>query len=101
MFTDDQGDRHETQEEESVDKKLDLILAEIKKLEGAFARNEDGSIDFEGHRKYHEAMIRAAEEQAQFWHDLKMEIFKKGIVAAIVIMLGLAWVGAQAKFGIK
>lgn len=101
MFTDDQGDRHETNEESSIDHKLDLILDEMKKLEGAFAKNEDGSIDFEGHRKYHEAMIRAAEEQEKFWHDLKMEIMKKGIIAAIIILLGLLWIGVQTKFGLK
>ena len=101
MFTDDQGDRQETKEEATVERKLDLILDEIKKLEGAFARNEDGSVDFEGHRKYHEAMIRAAEEQEQFWKELKIEIIKKGAIAAIVIVLGLVWVGAQAKLGLK
>ena len=101
MFTDDQGDRQETKEEATVERKLDMILDEIKKLEGAFARNEDGSVDFEGHRKYHEAMIRAAEEQEQFWKELKREIIKKGAIAAIVIVLGLVWVGAQAKLGLK
>lgn len=101
MFTDDQGERHETREEVSIDRKLDLILDEIKKLEGAFAKNEDGSIDIDGHRKYHEAMIRAAEEQEKFWKDLKQEIIKKGIVAAIIITLGLLWIGVQTKFGLK
>ena len=101
MFTNDQGDRQETKEEATVERKLDLILDEIKKLEGAFARNEDGTVDFDGHRKYHEAMIRAAEEQEQFWKELKREIIKKGAIAAIVIVLGLVWVGAQAKLGLK
>lgn len=101
MFTDDHGDRHETNDEMGIERKLDLILDELKKLEGAFAKNEDGSIDFDGHRKYHEAMIRAAEEQEKFWHDLKMEIFKKGIIAAIIITLGLLWIGVQTKFGLK
>jgi hypothetical protein len=101
MFTDDQGERHETREEMGIERKLDLILDQFKKFEGAFARNEDGSIDFDGHRRYHEAMIRAAEEQEKFWHDLKVEIMKKGIIAAIVIMLGLLWIGAQTKFGLK
>lgn len=101
MFTDDQGERHETREEMGIEEKLDLILDEIKKLEGAFAKNDDGSTDIEGHRKYHEAMIRAAEEQAQFWHDLKYEIMKKGIIAAIIIALGLLWIGVQTKFGLK
>lgn len=100
MFTDDNGDRHETKEEIGIERKLDLILDELKKIEGAFAKNDDGSVDFDGHRKYHEAMIRAAEEQEKFWHDLKMEIAKKGIIAAIIIVLGLLWVGAQTKFGL-
>jgi len=100
MFTDDNGDRHETKEEITIERKLDIIIDELKKLEGAFAKNEDGSIDFEGHRKYHEAMIRAAEEQEKFWHDLKVEIAKKGILAAIIITLGLLWIGAQTKFGL-
>jgi len=101
MFTDDQGSRRETNDEAEIDRKLDLILSEFKKFEGAFAKNDDGSIDFDGHRKYHEAMIRAAEEQEKFWHDLKMEIFKKGIIAAIIIVLGLLWIGAQTKFGLS
>ena len=101
MFTDDQGSRRETNDETEIDRKLDLILSEFKKFEGAFAKNDDGSIDFDGHRKYHEAMIRAAEEQEKFWHDLKMEIFKKGIIAAIIIVLGLLWIGAQTKFGLS
>lgn len=100
MFTDDNGDRHETKEEIGIERKLDLILDELKKIESAFAKNDDGHVDFDGHRKYHEAMIRAAEEQEKFWHDLKMEIAKKGIIAAIVIALGLLWVGAQTKFGL-
>lgn len=101
MFTDDQGERRETSEEIGIERKLDLILDQVKKFEGAFAKNEDGSIDFDGHRRYHEAMIRAAEEQEKFWHDLKVEIMKKGIIAAIVILLGLLWIGAQTKFGLK
>lgn len=101
MFTDDQGDRHETNEELGIEQKLDLILSEFKRFEGAFARDEDGSIDFDGHRRYHEAMIKAAEEQAEFWKDLKQEIIKKGIIAAIIILLGLIWIGVQTKFGLK
>lgn len=101
MFTDDNGDRHETNEELSIERKLDLILDKFKDFEGAFARNEDGSIDYDGHRRYHEAMIRAAEEQEKFWRDLKMEIAKKGVIAAIVIVLGLLWLGAQTKLGLS
>lgn len=100
MFTDDQGERHETPEELSIEKKLDLILAEVKHMRSAFPKDEDGNVDYEGHRKYHESLIRAAEAQAEFWNDLKREVAKKGVLAAIVIVLGLLWLGAQTKLGI-
>jgi lipopolysaccharide export LptBFGC system permease protein LptF len=99
MFTDDQGERHETREELSIERKLDLILDKFKDLESAFARNEDGSVDFDGHRRYHEAMIRAAEEQAAVWRELKMDIAKKGAWGLLIIVLGLIAVGVQTKFG--
>lgn len=100
MFTDDQGERHETPEELSIEKKLDLILVEVKHMRSAFPKDDDGDVDYEGHRKYHESLIRAAEAQAEFWNDLKREVAKKGILAAIVIVLGLLWLGAQTKLGI-
>ena len=100
MFTDDQGTKLETPDEIGIERKLDLILHELKKLEGAFPRNDDGQVDYEGHRKYHESLIRAAEAQAEFWNDLKKEVAKKGIIAILVIVCGLLWLGAQAKLGI-
>ena len=103
MFTDDNGVKRETPEEIGIERKLDLILSEIKKLEGAFPRNEDGDPDVDGHRRFHESKIKAAEEEAAFWKELKMEIAKKGLAGAwalLVIIAGLAFVGASAKFGL-
>lgn len=101
MFTDDQGSRRETPDEQTIERKLDLILAEVKHMRGAFPKDEDGEVDYEGHRKYHEQLIRAAEAQTEFWNDLKREVAKKGIIAIIVIVCGLLWLGAQAKLGIS
>lgn len=100
MFTDDQGTKRETPEELSIEHKLDLILDEMRHLRSAFPKDEDGNVDYDGHRKYHEHLIRAAEAQEAFWHDLKKEIIKKGIIGTLVIGLGLLWLGAQAKLGI-
>ena len=100
MFTDDQGQRHETPEEITIERKLDLILDHLTRLEGAFARNDDGSVDIDGHRRYHEAMIDAAKEQAQFWRELKIDIAKKGAWGVLVIVVGLVVVGLQSKFGL-
>lgn len=100
MFTDDQGTKRETPEELSIEHKLDLILVEVKHMRSAFPKNEDGEVDYDGHRKYHESLIRAAEAQEAFWTDLKKEIIKKGVLGALVIAIGLLWLGAQAKLGI-
>ena len=100
MFTDDQGRRLETPEEIGIEQKLDLILDHLTRLEGAFARNDDGSVDIDGHRRYHEAMIDAAKEQAQFWRELKLDIAKKGAWGVLVIVVGLVVVGLQSKFGL-
>lgn len=101
MFTDDQGAQHETPEELTIEKKLDLILVEVKHMRAAFPKDEDGEVDYDGHRKYHEHLIRAAEAQEAFWNDLKKEVIKKGIIGALIIALGLLWLGAQAKLGIN
>ena len=100
MFTDDQGARRETPEEQTIEHKLDLILAEMKSMRGAFPKDEEGNVDYDGHRKYHEQLIRAAEAQTEFWNDLKKEVAKKGVIAIIVIVCGLLWLGAQAKLGL-
>jgi hypothetical protein len=100
MFTDDQGARHETPEEMSIEHKLDLILDEMRSIRGGFPKNEDGAIDYEGHRKYHEKLIEAADAQTQFWRDLKLDIAKKGAWSMLTILCGLVLLGISAKFGI-
>jgi hypothetical protein len=83
-----------------IDRRFDEVLDELRKINGAFARNSDGSVDFDGHRKYHESMIAAAEAQTQFWNELKLEIAKKGIWGLLVIICGLVLVGLSAKLGL-
>ena len=54
----------------------------------------------ERHRAAHEAMIKAAQAQEQFWRDLRIDIAKKGVWGLMVILCGLVIAGAAAKFGI-
>jgi hypothetical protein len=56
--------------------------------------------DIDGHRKYHEAKIRAAVAEEAFWKDLKLDIAKKGAWGFIVILIGLVMIGISAKIGI-
>ena len=101
MFPDDQGKLHETPDEIGIERKLDLILSELKNLEGAFPRNEDGSVDFDGHKRFHESKIKAAEAEARFWEELKLDIAKRGTWGLLIIILGLLAVGVGTKFGIS
>lgn len=100
MFTDDQGERHETPEEITIEKKLDLILAEVKNMRHAFPKDDEGKVDYDGHRKYHEQLIATAKAQEDFWKDLKKDVAKKGIIGLIALACGLLWLGAQAKLGL-
>jgi hypothetical protein len=83
-----------------LNKRFDEIMDELRKINGAFARNLDGSTDFEGHRRYHESMIESAEAQTLFWRELKLEVAKKGVWGLLVIICGLVLVGLSTKFGI-
>lgn len=89
------------EEARQLDDRLDEILAEVRKIHGAFPRTHEGETDFDGHREYHEAMIRAAEAQAAFWNELKLDVVKKGVWGAVVIIVGLVLTGLAAKFGIS
>ena len=84
-----------------IDKRFDEIMAELRKINGAFPRDDDGEVDHEGHRKYHESLIRSAEAQEQFWRDIRMDVAKKGVWAAIIIVLGLLVIGIQFKLGLN
>jgi hypothetical protein len=83
-----------------IDKRFDEIMDALRKINGAFATNPDGTSDFSGHKQYHEAMIKAATAQEQFWQELKLEIAKKGVWSLLIIICGLVVVGVSAKFGI-
>lgn len=100
MFTDDQGVKQETPDEIGIERKLDLILAELKKLESAFPRNEDGSADFDGHKRFHDTKIKAAEAEMKFWQELKLDLAKKGAWGLMIVLVGLVMVGMGAKLGI-
>lgn len=87
-------------ESHQINRMLSQILDEVKKLHGAFPTREDGEIDIEGHRKYHEAMIQAAKAQEQFWRELRLDIAKKGAWGLLIILFGLIMAGLAAKIGI-
>lgn len=82
-----------------LDKRFDEVIDVLQKMNGAFAKNPDGSVDYDGHRRYHEQMIKAAEAQTEFWRELRLDIAKKGVWGLLVIICGLILVGVSAKLG--
>ena len=70
--------------QQSKDQKAELEAAMIR----AFP---DG--DPEGHRRHHEAVIRAAEARAEFWSKMRFELIRWGLFgflgwAAVQLWLG-------------
>ena len=54
----------------------------------------------ESHRAAHEAMIKAAEAEEQFWRGLKADIAHKSIWGILQILTILTIAGLAAKFGL-
>lgn len=79
---------HEQREQERFAKLVDAIVHE------AFP---DGAA---AHRIAHQAMIDAANSEADFWRGLKLEIAKKSIWGVLQILLILTIAGVAAKFGL-
>lgn len=56
--------------------------------------------DTHGHRKAHEAMMEAAQAQAKFYNELRIDLAKKGLWTLLAITAGLLFLGLAAKFGL-
>jgi hypothetical protein len=88
-------------EHEVLKGQLDEILEELRNVNRAFPRDLEGRVDHEGHRKYHESLIRSAEAQEQFWKELRLDVAKKGTWALMVILLGFFVLGVATKLGLS
>lgn len=78
----------------TLEEKVDEALSILATITRAFP---DGP---EAHRGAHVAMLKASEAQEKFWNELKLDLTKKGIVAIVVILLGLIVAGTIVKLGV-
>lgn len=80
------GERHveNTSSLEVLEKDLKVVIERVDDLARGFP---DG--DWDGHRRYHEAVIQKMEARAKFYEDLRGELAKKG-VWALIALLGVA-----------
>lgn len=83
-----------------METKIDRLLVMQESIAGAFRKDDDGTVDFVGHRRYHEATIAAAKAQEDFWRGLKYDLTKRGIIWALITVLGLASLGLAWKLAV-
>lgn len=89
---DEIGQRHteNTTSLEVVQKELKIVIDRVDDLAKGFP---DG--DWDGHRRYHEVVIRKMEARTKFYEDLRMKLLDRGIWAL------LAFVGAAVLYYVK
>lgn len=83
-----------------IEDQLELALADLKIIKGAFPEDEFGNVDTLGHRRYHEEMISAAKAQTKFWEELRRDLIKKGLMWGLLAAIGLMATGLAVKTGI-
>ena len=94
-------DKETRDELEKIERLLVNMTAQLSSVVRAFPVGEDGNIDADGHRSYHEALMRSAKAQEKFWTELKQDLIRKGLWTVILVVTGLVITGIAAKIGVK
>lgn len=68
------------------DAALASITTQVSSLTAGFPHD-----DPHGHRAYHEAVIKRAEEKAEFWRSLRLELAKWGLIAFAGWAIAALW----------
>lgn len=77
---------------------LEGLVMEIASIKGGFPKNSIGEVDVDGHRMYHESLMRSAQRQEEFWADLRSDLTKKGITVVLLVVIGLIVTGIGVEF---
>ncbi len=67
------------------------MLELLKDTSRAFPRNDFDEPDYDGHRKYHQQLIRKAIQDDKDRHGEVQDVVKKGLWAVIVLMGYALW----------
>jgi hypothetical protein len=82
------------------DPRQHLLMRRLDALDAALAHIDSGLAglkagfpgdDPNGHRAYHESVIRRAEERADFWRKLNFELAKWGLLLFLAWLLIAGW----------
>lgn len=69
----------------------DEILEYLKDISRAFPRNDFDEPDYEGHRRYHQQLIRRAIEADRDRQSAVQDVVKKGLWAGLALMGYALW----------
>lgn len=88
LLRDEIGQRHteNTSSLEIVEKDLKVLIDRVDDLSKGFPGG-----DWEGHRRYHEAVIKRMEARTDLYRELRSELAKKGLWALIVMVCTAFW----------
>jgi len=81
-------------------KKIDAMREEIHSISNGFVKNADGTVDYDGHRRYHASIIQSMNAQEKFWNELRIDLAKKGLWFILIVLAGLVVLGIQTKLGL-
>ena len=76
---------------EQVTKTQDEILDLLKDISRAFPRDDFDEPDYDGHRKYHQQLIRRAVEADKDRQSAVQDVVKKGLWAGLALMGYAIW----------
>lgn len=81
-------------------KKIDKMMEEMHQISNGFVKNDDGTVDYDGHRRYHASIIQSMNAQEKFWNELRIDLAKKGLWFILIVLAGLVVLGIQTKLGL-
>ena len=76
---------------DQVTKTQDEILELLKDINRAFPRDDLDEPDYDGHRKYHQQLIRRAVEADKDRQSAVQDVVKKGLWAGLALMGYAIW----------
>jgi hypothetical protein len=91
---DEIGQRHveNTSSLEVLEKDLKVVIERVDDLAKGFPGG-----DWEGHRLYHEAVIKKMEARTHLYEELRAELAKKGLWALIMAIGAAIWFYVKSK----
>lgn len=80
--------------------RLRILELKVAALESAFPEHDStGEPDYIDHHENHRLWRESQRERADFYKQLRFDLYKWGIIGAITITLGLLVIGLLVKIG--